>query len=47
LAVVYHKDYDSAKKTFLLYHRLSFARGLIYCILMVLPFFEVSGTMPY
>lgn len=43
LAVVYHKDYDSAKKTFLLYHQLSFARGLIYCILMVLPFFEIPA----
>lgn len=44
LAVVYHKDYESAKRTFLIYHQLSFARGFIYLLLMVLPFFEVSDT---
>ena len=47
LAVVYHKDYESAKKTFLLYHQLSFVRGLIYCILMILPFFEVSDEVSF
>lgn len=46
LAVVYHKDHESTKKTFLLYHQLSFARGLMYCILVVLPYLEVRGTMP-
>lgn len=41
LAVVYHKDYDSAKRAFLLYHRLSAARALVFVIFMILPFFEV------
>lgn len=44
LAVVYHKDYESAKRAFLIYHQLSFARGFIYILLMLLPFFEVSDT---
>jgi hypothetical protein len=41
LAVVYHKDYQSAKRTFLLYHQLSPARGIIYFLFLILPFFEV------
>jgi two pore calcium channel protein len=41
LAVVYHKDYQTAKRTFLLYHQLSPARGLIYFLFLILPFFEV------
>lgn len=41
LAVVYHKDYDSAKRAFILYHQLFYARALVYVILMLLPFFEV------
>uniref|UniRef100_A0A7I4BQ85 Ion transport domain-containing protein n=1 Tax=Physcomitrium patens TaxID=3218 RepID=A0A7I4BQ85_PHYPA len=50
LAVVYHKDYESAKRAFLMYHRLSLVRGLIYFILMILPFFEIpawcDGNLP-
>lgn len=41
LAVVYHKDYESAKRAFILFHQLSAARALVFVILMVLPFFEV------
>jgi len=41
LPVVYHKDYDTAKGAFILYHKLYFARALVYVILMLLPFFEV------
>lgn len=44
LAVVYHKDYQSAKRAFLLYHQLFLARGIIYFVMMILPFFEVSHT---
>ncbi|KAH8967292.1 hypothetical protein BDL97_03G070700 [Sphagnum fallax] len=43
LAVVYHKDYQSAKRTFLLYHQLSPARGIIYFLFLILPFFEIPG----
>jgi two pore calcium channel protein len=43
LAVVYHKDYDSAKRAFLLYHRLSAARALVFVIFMILPFFEIPA----
>lgn len=46
LAVVYHKDYQSAKSAFLLYHQFFFVRGIVYFLLMVLPFFEVSDTAP-
>ncbi|KAG0601477.1 hypothetical protein M758_11G114500 [Ceratodon purpureus] len=50
LAVVYHKDYESAKKSFLLYHKLYFVRGIIYFLLMILPFFEIpawcDGDLP-
>lgn len=41
LAVVYHTDYDSAKRAFILFHQLSAARALVFVIFMVLPFFEV------
>lgn len=41
LPVVYHKDYDTAKRAFILYHQLYIARALVYVILMLLPFFEV------
>jgi hypothetical protein len=41
LAVVYHKDYESAKRAFLLHHQLYLARGIVYLILMLLPFFEL------
>jgi two pore calcium channel protein len=41
LPVVYHKDYDTAKRAFILYHQLYIARTLVYVILMLLPFFEV------
>jgi len=51
LAVVYHKDYQSAKRAFLLYHQLFLARGIIYFVMMILPFFEVpawcSGDLPH
>lgn len=51
LAVVYHKDYESAKRAFLIYHQLSFARGFIYILLMLLPFFEIpawcNGKLPH
>ncbi|XP_024379909.1 two pore calcium channel protein 1 isoform X1 [Physcomitrium patens] len=43
LAVVYHKDYDSAKRAFILYHQLFYARALVYVILMLLPFFEIPA----
>ena len=41
LPVVYQKDYDTAKRAFILYHQLYIARTLVYVILMLLPFFEV------
>ncbi|KAG0613396.1 hypothetical protein M758_6G099500 [Ceratodon purpureus] len=43
LAVVYHKDYESAKRAFILYHKLFVARALVYVTLMLLPFFEVPA----
>lgn len=43
LAVVYHKDYESAKRAFLIYHQLSAARSIVFAILMLLPFFEVCA----
>jgi two pore calcium channel protein len=50
LAVVYHKDYESAKQAFLLHHQLYLARGIVYLILMLLPFFEIpawcNGEIP-
>ncbi|XP_024360131.1 two pore calcium channel protein 1 isoform X1 [Physcomitrium patens] len=50
LAVVYHRDYDGAKRGFILYHRLFHARALVYVILMFLPFFEIpawcNGKLP-
>jgi two pore calcium channel protein len=47
LAVVYHKDYESAKWAFLLHHQLYLARGIVYLILMLLPFFEVCAHATY
>lgn len=47
LAVVYHKDYESAKRAFLLHHQLYLARGIVYLILMFLPFFEVDAHATY
>ncbi|XP_024358614.1 two pore calcium channel protein 1 [Physcomitrium patens] len=51
LAVVYHKDYQSAKSAFLLYHQFFFVRGIVYFLLMVLPFFEIpawcDGDLPH
>jgi two pore calcium channel protein len=47
LAVVYHKDYESAKRAFLLHHQLYLARGIVYLILMLLPFFEVGAHATY
>lgn len=50
LPVVYHKDYDTAKRAFILYHQLYIARTLVYVILMLLPFFEIpawcNGKLP-
>lgn len=47
LAVVYHKDYEHAKRAFLLYHKLFVARGIVYALFMLLPFFEVSSISEY
>jgi len=47
LAVVYHKDYDSAKRAFILFHQLSAARVLVFVIFMVLPFFEVRKQIQF
>ena len=39
--VTYHKNFESAKKAFLWYHRLYIPRAICILALVALPFFEV------